>query len=225
MITADGMMCEGFNAPPDDFSGLACARGTCVSCGPRHMFEKHACPCEQNENKLVTVKLIESVDAPNGNLNQSRAHFKTYRFTRKEFQERKLALSLKFASHFYFARHARRVLQYLGHKHLQHATVAAAASVPAGDVLLHPEGTPNASVPCVLIQLDFSEKFRHTTNYQLTGQAFKATEVGPGFFALCDLERVEVCAVDSTCVCLYRFLWHACRGGFLGRVLCEQTRG
>jgi len=175
MITAEGMMCKGFNAPPDDFAGLSCARGTCVSCGPRRMFEKYACPCEQNEDKLVTVKLIESVDAPNGNLNQSRAHFKTYRFTRKEFQERKLTISVKFAAHFYFARHARRVLQYLGHEHLQRATVAAAASVPAGDMPL----PPNSSVPCVLIQLDFSEKFRHTTNYQLTGQAFKATEVAP----------------------------------------------
>ena len=29
----------------------------------------------------------------------------------------------------------------------------------------------------VLIQCDFSEKYRHTTNYALTGQAFKSTEV------------------------------------------------
>jgi len=107
------MMCPGYNTEVGDFAGLSCARGTCLTCGPRHVFARHVCSCEQDASKLVTVRLIDTVDAPNGNASQSRAHFKTHHITRKEFQERKEALAIKFASHHYFARHARRVLQYL----------------------------------------------------------------------------------------------------------------
>ncbi len=113
-ITTAGMMCAGYSAPVGDFSGLACARGSCSTCGPKHVFARHVCPCEHDTAKLVTVRLIDTVDVPGGNLSQSRAHFKTHHFTRQEFQERKEALAAKFASHHYFARHARAGASVLG---------------------------------------------------------------------------------------------------------------
>jgi len=179
-VTQPGMMCLEFNASISAFGGIKCARGECKSCGPEREFTRHACTHEADPGKSVSLKLIQSVDQPGGIANLSRPHFETKTYTRQDFQAVKVKLMKEFVRHFYFARHQRRALQYIATDFMRKESTRIGPSKQPF--------SPNARVKILLLQIDFSEKFRHTTNFSLNGQQFKATEVlldiCPVFFLL-----------------------------------------
>jgi hypothetical protein len=238
LMTSEGVMCPDFNNEERFFAGQACAKGTCTRCGPRLSFARHACAREIDDTKFVSIKTIAHFEN-DGHHAASRPHFTTRKVDRKSFLEEYTTILTSFASHFFLARHQRRVLKYLASTGLKNmgagpsrsnvsstSCVASTSTVtlssfpnenrpvtstttdPGSGACATLQGSQPTATPvppsisagfpstspgstfaalgaltilsmCVslLVQVDFSEKFRHTTNWQLTGQQFKATEV------------------------------------------------